>query len=130
MISTICGNIRSASKASSPSAKRSSAQFALVGLVHHRPEDCGGPEAYMEKMDHHRWDSPLDEVQLIAEVIGRVLNSQVHERIRDVLGDVDLEEAVDRLEAYERFRPDRFDRRRVNRRLKQYALDDEGWRLE
>jgi hypothetical protein len=84
----------------------------------------------MEKMDHHRWDSPLDEVQLIAEVIGRVLNSQVHERIRDVLGDVDLEEAVDRLEAYERFRPDRFDRRRVNRRLKQYALDDEGWRLE
>jgi hypothetical protein len=64
------------------------------------------------------------------EVIGRVLSSQVHERIRDVLGDVDLEEAVDRLEAYERFRPDRFDRRRVNRRLKQYALDDEGWRLE
>ena len=49
------------------------------------PEDCGGPEAYMEKMDHHRWDSPLDEVQLIADAVGRVLDSQGHERIRDVL---------------------------------------------
>jgi Plasmid pRiA4b ORF-3-like protein len=22
------------------------------------PEDCGGPEAYMEKMDDHRWNPP------------------------------------------------------------------------
>ena len=33
MISAICSNIRSASKASSPSAKKSSTRFALVGLV-------------------------------------------------------------------------------------------------
>ena len=84
----------------------------------------------MEEMDHHRWDPPLDELQLIAEVIGRVLNSQVHERIRDVLGDVDLEEAVDRLETYERFHPDRFNRGKINRRLKQYVQGDEGWRWE
>jgi hypothetical protein len=38
MISAICGNIRSASKASSPFAKRSCTRFALVGLVHHRPK--------------------------------------------------------------------------------------------
>jgi len=31
------------------------------------PEDCGGPEAYMEKMDHHRWNPPMYELQLIAE---------------------------------------------------------------
>src|SRR5260370_12474125 len=37
MISSICGNIRSTSKASSPSAKRRSTQCALVGLMHHRP---------------------------------------------------------------------------------------------
>ena len=76
------------------------------------PEDCGGPEAYMEKMDHHRWNPPMDELQLIAETVGRVLESQGHETIRDALGDVDaLEEAVDRLETYERFHPDRFNRR-------------------
>jgi hypothetical protein len=61
----------------------------------------------MEKMDHHRWNPPLDELHLIADTVGRVLDSQGQERIRDVLGNVDaLEEAVDRLETYERFRPD------------------------
>ena len=79
-------------------------------------------------MDDHRWNPPLDELQLIADAVGRVLDSQGHERIRDVLGDVDaLEEAVDRLERYERFRPGRFDRRKLNRRLKQYAQGDEEW---
>ena len=59
----------------------------------------------MENIDDHRWNPPLDELQLIADAVGRVLDSQGHERIRDVLGDVDaLEEAVDRLERYERFR--------------------------
>ena len=50
------------------------------------PEDCGGPEAYMKQMDHHRWNAPLDELELVAETVGRVLDSQGHERIRDVLG--------------------------------------------
>ena len=73
----------------------------------------------MEKMDHHRWNPPLDELQLIADAVGPVLDSQGHEKIRDVLGDVDaLEETVDRLERYERFRPGRFDRRKLNRRLR------------
>src|SRR5260221_9155103 len=79
-------------------------------------------------MGHPRWNPPLDELQLIADAVGRVLDSEGHERIRDVLRDVDaLEEAVDRLEAYERFRPGRFDRRKLNRRLKQYAQGDEEW---
>jgi len=85
----------------------------------------------MEKMDDHRWNPPMDELQLIAETVGRVLESQGHETIRDVLGDVDaLEEAVDRLETYEGFHPDRFNRGKINRRLKQYAQGDEGWRWE
>lgn len=85
----------------------------------------------MEKMDDHRWNPPMDELQLIAETVGRVLESQGHEAIRDVLGDVDaLEEAVDLLETYERFHPDRFNRGKIYRRLKQYAQGDEGWRSE
>jgi Plasmid pRiA4b ORF-3-like protein len=56
------------------------------------PEDCGGPEAYMEKMDDHRWNPPMDELQLIAETVGRVLESQGHEsqtaqRLDDELGE-------------------------------------------
>src|SRR5260221_14019668 len=79
-------------------------------------------------MGHPRWNPPLDELQLIADAVGRVLDSEGHERIRDVLRDVDaLEEAVDRLEGHGRFRPGRFDRRKLNRRLKQYGQGDEGW---
>jgi hypothetical protein len=50
------------------------------------PEDCGGAKAYMENIDDHRWNPLLDELQLIADAVGRVLDAQGHERIRDVLG--------------------------------------------
>jgi Plasmid pRiA4b ORF-3-like protein len=101
------------------------------GACESPPKDCGGPKAYMEKMDHHRWNPRLDGLQLIADAVGRVLDSHGHERIRGVLGDVDaLEEAVDRLETYERFRPGRIDRRKLNRRLRQYAQSDEDWLWE
>ena len=130
MISAICGNIRSASKAFSQSAETRSTQCALVGLVHHRPKIAVGRKPTWRRWTT-RWNPPLDELQLIADAVGRVLDSQGHERIRDVLGDVDaLEEAVDRLETYERFRPGRFDRRKLNRRLKQYAQGDEEWLWE
>jgi hypothetical protein len=94
--------------------KEDSTQCALVRLVHHRPKIAVGRRAYMEKIDQN---PPLDELQLIADAVGRVLDSQGHERIRDVLGGVDaLEEAVDRLETYERFRPVRkLNRRRARR---------------
>ena len=114
-----------------PICEKKICPVCVGGACASTPEDCGGPEAYMKKMDHHRWNPPLDELQLIADAVGRVLDSEGHERIRDVLRDVDaLEEAVDRLEAYERFRPGRFDRRKPNRRLKQYAQGDEEWLWE
>ena len=105
-----------------PIEGKKSYPVCIGGACASPPEDCGGPEAYMDKMDHHRWNPPLDELQLIADSVGRVLTAQSHEKVRDVLGDVDaLEEALDRLESYQRFRSDHFDRRRVNRRLKQWA---------
>ena len=62
----------------------------------------------------------------MAEAVSRLLDAREDEKIREALGDLDdLREAVDRVEAYQRFQPDRFDRRRVNRRLKQYAAGDE-----
>jgi hypothetical protein len=35
-----------------------------------------------------------------------------------------LRRPIDRLETYQRFQPDDFDRRRINRRLKQWAEDN------
>jgi hypothetical protein len=83
-------------------------------------EDCGGPWAYMEYVDDHWCHPPLEEFSVMAEAVSRLLDAQQDEKIRQVLGDMDeLREAVERVEAYQRFQPDRFDRQRVNRRLKQ-----------
>jgi hypothetical protein len=94
-------------------------------------EDCGGPWVYMERVGHHRFHPPLEELSVMAEAASRLLDAQEDETIRDALGDPDeLREAVDHVEAYHHFQPERFDRRKVNRRLKQYARGDEKWRGE
>jgi hypothetical protein len=38
------------------------------------PEDCGGPEEYMELMDRHLLNWPYDEVLLVADTVRRFLN--------------------------------------------------------
>jgi len=95
------------------------------------PEDCGGPQAYVELLDHHQWTWPHEEVSLIAETFARLLDGKEEETIRACIADIDeLQEAVSRLEAYYRFQPNHFDRRAVNRRLKQYAAGNEEWMWE
>ncbi len=38
------------------------------------PEDCGGPQAYMELLDHHQWNWPHEELLLMADTLTRLLN--------------------------------------------------------
>ena len=83
-------------------------------------EDCGGPWAYMEGVDYPWCYPPFEELSVMAKAVSRLLDAQDDDTIRDAIGDLDeLREALERVEAYQRFQPDRFDRRRVNRRLKQ-----------
>jgi hypothetical protein len=81
------------------------------------PEDCGGPLAFMTRRD----ESP----SLVEDLL---------EDIRDDLEANDLEASRDRVEYIEELREwltlDNFDRRAVNRRLKQYATNDETWRWQ
>ncbi|MDE3181012.1 MAG: plasmid pRiA4b ORF-3 family protein [Acidobacteriota bacterium] len=94
-------------------------------------EDCGGPWAYMEYVDDHWRHPPLEEISVMAEAVSHLLDARGDEKIRETLGNLDeLREAVDRVEAYQRFQPDRFSRQRVNRRLKQYATGNGDWRWE
>ena len=55
-----------------PIEGKKSYPVCIAGACASPPEDCGGPEAYMDKMDHHRWNPPLDELELIADAVGRV----------------------------------------------------------
>ena len=59
----------------------------------------------------------------MAEAVQRFLDSDGD---RQAIGDLDeLREAIDRVEAYQDFQPDRFDRRALNRQLWLLAPDRE-----
>jgi hypothetical protein len=78
------------------------------------PEDCGGPLAFMA-----RWDEvPLQAEDLLEEIRVDLKNNDL-EAIRDLTEDMK--------ELQEWLILDRFDRRAVNLRLKQYATNDENW---
>jgi predicted house-cleaning noncanonical NTP pyrophosphatase (MazG superfamily) len=78
------------------------------------PEDCGGSLAFMAKRDN----APLQVNDLMEE-------------IRNYLEDDDMEAISDLVEYMEELQEwldlDSFDRRTANRRLKQYAANDETW---
>jgi hypothetical protein len=79
------------------------------------PEDCGGPRAFLERRD------------VVPFRVGEHL-----ERLVEGVDTGDLDAIRDQVEGIESLREwldlDRFDRRRINRRLRQYAAGDEDWR--
>jgi hypothetical protein len=79
------------------------------------PEDCGGPWAFLQRRDA----APFD----VVEHLGRLVES-VNTGDRDAIRD--QAEVITSLR--ECLELDRFNRRRVNRRLRQYAAGDEEWR--
>ena len=75
------------------------------------PEDCGGPWAFME----------LEQQYSIVHIADRL--EEIFEEEEE-----DLECCRDELDAFRVWlRKERFDRRAINRRLKQYALGDHEW---
>ena len=81
------------------------------------PEDCGGPWAYLE-----RRDAVPGQIREHWERIVASIDAGDRDVLRDEL------EAVESLRAW--LTLDRFDRRKVNYRLKLYAAGDERWRAE
>jgi hypothetical protein len=78
-------------------------------------EHCAGALAYLEQLDQHTSHPPIEDLSLLADAVGRFLESGD----RKLIGDPDeLREAFDRIEAYRQFQPDHFDRGRVNRQLR------------
>ena len=81
------------------------------------PEDCGGAWAYLQRVDRHH--VPLEAMAVVATVLNRLLKADDQTTIRQIIGDREtFREAVDQLDAYLQFRPEHFDRRDVNTRLR------------
>jgi hypothetical protein len=70
---------------------------------------------YLERMESHRRDLPIDDFVLITDAMQRLLDSGGD---RNAMGNLEeLREAIDRVTAYQDFRPERFDRREANRQI-------------
>ncbi len=79
------------------------------------PEDCGGPWTFLQRRDA----MPFRVGEHLERLVESV-DAGDREAIRDQVEDIEsLREWLDL---------DRFDRRRVNRCLRQYAAGDEDWR--
>ena len=78
-------------------------------------EGYAGPLAYLQHLDRHRYEFPFEALEKMAAVIQRWLNSEGDCRAVDDLAE--LREAVEHVSAYQAFRPHRFNRREVNRKL-------------
>jgi hypothetical protein len=89
------------------------------------PEGCGGAAAYMNGLEEHRL--PMDELGVLVAAMQRVRDADGDQSVREAVGDLEeLRDAVDRIEAYGAFKPERFVRRELNARLR--TVDLEGRR--
>jgi hypothetical protein len=73
---------------------------------------------YLKRLDRHRLYPPLEAMGVVAEALTTLLVADPQASIREALGDLDeFREAVDCLEAYQAFQPDRFERDEINVQL-------------
>jgi hypothetical protein len=85
------------------------------------PEDCCGAMDYLERMDSHRREMPIEDFVLMADAMQHLLDSGGD---RAAMGSLEeLREAMNRVTAYQNFQPDRFDRRAANRQIQRLSLD-------
>lgn len=85
------------------------------------PEYCCGVRDYLERLDRHRY--PFEAVAIVAEAVQRLLDSEGDRKAIDDLDE--LRESLERVEAYENFQPDRFERRQVNQQLRAISREVE-----
>lgn len=81
------------------------------------PEDCGGPIAFQERRDAAPWEAR----ELLSQIVDCVDQGDVT-AVRDRIDEISS--------VKEWLLLDKFDRRKVNRRLRQYAAGDEEWRWD
>jgi Plasmid pRiA4b ORF-3-like protein len=90
------------------------------------PEDGGGAWAYLQRVDRHH--APLEAMAVVPTVLNRLLKADDQTTIRQIIGDQEtFREAVDQFDAYLQFRPEHFDRRDVNHRLRALRQPEGTW---
>jgi hypothetical protein len=81
------------------------------------PEDCGGPAAFQLRREETPWRA-RELVNQIAECVAKRDMTALRDRIDEIAT------------MKEWLLLDKFDRRKVNRRLRQHAAGDDEWRWQ
>lgn len=88
------------------------------------PEDCGGPEAYKAVCDERWGDEHLDVMHTVLVAFKKLADGEMtRQEFRE---DEDLQDAMERVVWWEKYNPERFDRKAVNRRLREVEREVEG----
>ena len=75
-------------------------------------------QAYMEHIDQHRYNLPVQAMSVMADALKVIAQTDSDAPVREVLGDLKaIREAANQMEAYTQSDPSRFRRRSVNQRL-------------
>ena len=81
------------------------------------------PRAYLAALVRHRYHPLWEELDWVADAVQQFLDTGD----RAALGDPDtLRSALERLEAYNEFQPDRFDRRAINAQFRNRVIGAGG----
>ncbi len=101
-----------------------------IAGVHVGPSDeVARPRDHADRISRRLGDSPWAERHYIDHILTRLAHAQGDETVRQAVGDVDaFALAVHRLGAHNRSDPNRFDRHKVNRKLRAFAEGNEQWR--
>lgn len=76
-------------------------------------------QAYMEHIDQHRYNLPVEAMLVMAEALKVIARTDSNASVREVLGDLEsIREATYQVEDYYESQPSRFHRRPVNHRLR------------
>lgn len=88
------------------------------------PEDCGGPDAYKAVCDERWGDEHLETMRTVLVAFKKLADGEItREEFRE---DEDLRDAMDRFLWWEKYNPERFDRKVVNKRLREVEREVEG----
>ncbi len=98
--------------------------FCIAGKRKTPPEDCGGPERFMEqevKLELALWDKKFRLAEIMAALLPSIIDETASIRAAVDPVRVELRAILQELEEA------KFNRSKINQRLKLYALGDVDW---
>jgi hypothetical protein len=115
--SSITGSVTSGSKPCGPWIREVAILFASGGSVRHLQKTVAAPGPICSGLTGTM--SPFEAMAAVATALDRLLKADDQTTIRQVIGDPEtFRQAVAQLDVYLQCRPDHFDRRAVNARLR------------